>query len=83
MSDEYTDGTEQLLGHFESNPTVEVDHAITLYLEPKKRLPWRDTETIREHGYKIQDITNEDVQTKVTLVRSLQPEIDHGGQTDE
>jgi hypothetical protein len=62
--------TDELLDHFKSNAVVEVDHALTLYLAPGKRLPWRDTNKIREHGYKIQGVTNKEHRTKITLVQS-------------
>lgn len=61
--------TERLLEVLKSNPFVEVDHALNLYLEPGKKITWREVESIRENGYKIQDIENGDPQTKVTLVR--------------
>lgn len=64
------DGTERLVDYFRDEPTVEVDHAIKLYLAPGKRMPWRDTEMIRENGYKIQDVEHGEQQTKITLVRS-------------
>lgn len=62
--------TDQLLEHLRENEAVEVDHALTVYIEPTMRLPWRDTEKIRELGYKIQDITNGEHQTEITLVKN-------------
>jgi hypothetical protein len=61
--------TDTLLNHLEGVSEWEVDYAITVYLEPDKTLPWRTTKKIRECGYKIQDITNGEYQTKITLVR--------------
>jgi hypothetical protein len=62
--------TDELLDHLLDTSNWEVDHAITIYLEPGKRLPWRDTKKIRECGYKIQDVTNSEYQTEITLVRN-------------
>lgn len=70
MTQHKMDGTEELVDYFREAPEVEVDHAISLYLEAGKKMPWRDTEMIRENGYKIQDIVAGDMQTKITLVRN-------------
>lgn len=74
QNDTSTDGTDSLLNHFRDNSVVEVDHAISLYLESGAKLPWSDIALIREEGYKIQDVTNGDRQTKITIVRNTESE---------
>lgn len=61
--------TDALLDRFKESEHVEVDHATVLYLEPGMRMPLRDVKAIRDHGYKIQDITNQGNQTKITIVK--------------
>jgi len=59
---------DQLRGHFSHEPEFEFDHGTTIYIEPGKRLSWRDTKAIRDAGYRIQHITNGEYQTEVVCV---------------
>jgi len=61
--------TDELLTCLRNNSAVEVDHAFTVYIEPGMRLPWRDTKKIRECGYKIQDVSDGEHRTQLTLVK--------------
>jgi hypothetical protein len=54
--------------HFKETSAFEFDHGVTVYIEPGKRLSWRDTKAIREAGYRIDKITNSDPQTEVVCV---------------
>lgn len=61
--------TDELIDHFREQSGVEVDHAIHLYINNGRTVPWIDIIEIDQCGYRIQDITSKEYQTKVTLVQ--------------
>ena len=58
-----------LAEHFGNESEFEFHDSVSIYIEPGKRLSWRDMEQIRECGYKVQHITNGEYQTEVSCVR--------------